>query len=217
MKKYVILIIAVFLLAGCTNIYDSNYDSLINETLSESNVKKNIYLKGYKFYLPEGMNLIGDYEHNNILYSGGEKYYMYVDLVSFYNKKQNKYEFDSDKYEYLKEFNNKNKQGYVIISKSKGGKLVEVMYNYAKIEVVTDNPKKAIASSLLVLKNIKYNYKTIDSMIGSNALVYNSEQFTLLGPAKNTDNFLTYEEEYGVYDESKQKQDEDTIDIESAE
>ena len=217
MKKYVILIIAVFLLAGCTNIYDSNYDGLINETLSESNVKKNIYLKGYKFYLPEGMNLIGDYEHNNILYSGGEKYYMYVDLVSFYNKKQNKYEFDSDKYEYLKEFNNKNKQGYVIISKSKGGKLVEVMYNYAKIEVVTDNPKKAIANSLLVLKNIKYNYKTIDSMIGSNALVYNSEQFTLLGPAKNTDNFLTYEEEYGVYDESKQKQDEDTIDIESAE
>ena len=217
MKKYVILIIAVFLLAGCTNIYDSNYDGLINETLSESNVKKNIYLKGYKFYLPEGMNLIGDYEHNNILYSGGEKYYMYVDLVSFYNKKQNKYEFDSDNYEYLKEFNNKNKQGYVIISKSKGGKLVEVMYNYAKIEVVTDNPKKAIANSLLVLKNIKYNYKTIDSMIGSNALVYNSEQFTLLGPAKNTDNFLTYEEEYGVYDESKQKQDEDTIDIESAE
>ena len=217
MKKYVILIIAIFLLTGCTNIYDSNYDSLINETLSESNVKKNIYLKGYKFYLPEGMSLIGDYEHNNILYSGGDKYYMYVDLVSFYNKKQNKYEFDSDKYEYLKEFNNKNKQGYVIISKSKGGKLVEVMYNYAKIEVVTNNPKKAIASSLLVLKNIKYNYKTIDSMIGSNALVYNSEQFTLLGPAKNTDNFLTYEEEYGVYDESKQKQDEDTIDIESAE
>ena len=49
-----------------------------------------------------------------------------------------------------------------------------------------------------------------------NALVYDSEQFTLLGPSKNTENFLTYEEEYGVYDESKQNQDEDVIDMESA-
>ena len=216
MKKYFILIIGIFLLTGCTNIYDSSYNVIINDTLNESNVKNNIYLKGYKFYLPEGMNLIGDYHHNNILYSNGEKYYMYVDLVSFYNKKQSKYEFDTDKYEYLKEFQNDKKQGYVVISKSKGGKLVEVMYNYAKIEVVTNDPKKAIAKSLLVLKNIKYNYKTIDSMIGSNALVYDSEQFTLLGPKKNTDNFLTYEEEYGVYDESKQNKDEDVIDMESA-
>lgn len=216
MKKYVVLIVLLLLLTGCTNIYDQDYDSIINDALSSSKVKKNINLKGYKFYLPEGMNLIGDYEHNNILYSGGDKYYMYADLVSYYNKKQNKYEFDETKYEYLKEFNNTKGDGYVIISKSKGGKLVEVMYNYAKIEVVTNDTKKAIANSLLVLKSIKYNYKTIDSMIGSNALVYDSEQFTLLGPSKNTENFLTYEEEYGVYDESKQTQDEDVIDMESA-
>ena len=216
MKKYVILIILLLLLTGCANIYNQDYDSIINDTLSSSKVKKNINLKGYKFYLPEGMNLIGDYEHNNILYSYGDKYYMYADLVSYYNKKQNKYEFDESKYEYLKEFNNAKGNGYVIISKSKGGKLVEVMYNYAKIEVVTNDTKKAIANSLLVLKSIEYNYKTIDSMIGSNALVYDSEQFTLLGPSKNTENFLTYEEEYGVYDESKQNQDEDVIDMESA-
>ena len=216
MKKYVVLIIVLFLLTGCVNIYDRSYDSLIDSSLERDPSKENINLKGYKFYLPEGMNLIGDFEHNNILYSDGTRYYMYVDLVSFYNKKQNKYEFEKGKYEYLKEFENDKGNGYVTISKSKGGKLVEVMYNYAKMEVVTNNPKKAITSSLLVLKSIKYNYKTIDSMIGSNALVYDSEQFTLLGPSKNTENFLTYEEEYGVYDESKQKQDEDVIEMESA-
>ena len=216
MKKYVVLIAFLFLLTGCVNINDQSYDDLINISLEREASKENINLKGYKFYLPEGMNLIGDFEHNNILYSDGNRYYMYVDLVSFYNKKQNKYEFDTLKYEYLKEFNNTKGNGYVVISESKGGKLVEVMYNYAKIEVVTKDPKKAITNSLLVLKSIEFNYKTIDSMIGSNALVYDSEQFTLLGPSKNTENFLTYEEEYGVYDESKQKQDEDVIEMESA-
>lgn len=217
MKKYVILIIAIFFFTGCVNIYDSNYNDLIDITMKEPEVKKNIYLKGYKFYLPEGMTLIGDYEHNNILYSKSGRYYMYVDLVSFYNKRQNKYEFDENKYEYLKEFSYDGKDGYVVISNSKGGKLVEVMYNYAKIEVVTSDTKNAIVNSLLVLKSISYNYKTINSMIGSNALVYDSEQFKLLGPTKNADNFLTYEEEYGVYDESKQSRDEDVIDMDSAE
>ena len=217
MKKYAILIIVIFLLTGCVNIYDSSYEDIVTNTLQTKKTKNNVYLKGYKFYLPEGMTLIGDYEHNNILYSNGDRYYMYVDLVSYYNKKQNKYDFDKKRYEYLKEFDNNKKQGYVIISKSKGGKLVEVMYNYAKIEVVTNDTKRAIANSLLVLKSINFNYKTIDSMIGSNALVYDSEQFTLLGPSKNTNNFLTYEEEYGVYDESKQSKDEDVIEMESAE
>ena len=66
------------------------------------------------------------------------------------------------------------------------------MYNYAKIEVITTDVKRAVADSLIVLKNIRYNYKIIDSMIGSNTLVYDSEQFTLLGPKKSTDNFLQY-------------------------
>ena len=52
-------------------------------------------------------------------------------------------------------------------------------------------------------------------MIGSNALVYDSKLFTL-GPEKNTDSFLQYVEEYGVYDEKDSKTDEDVIDMESS-
>lgn len=216
MKKYLSLIILLLLLTGCTSIYDQSYDYIIKDSLENKSEKTNTYLKGYKFYIPIGMSLIGDFNHNNVLYSEGIKYYMYVDLVSFYNKKDNKFEFEEKSYEYSKQFNDKLGDGYVIIRNRNDGKLVEVMYNYAKIEVVTDNPKLAINNSLTVLKSIKYNYKTIDSMIGSNTLVYDSEQFTLLGPSKNTENFLTYEEEYGVYDESKQKKDEDVIEMESA-
>ena len=101
------------------------------------------------------------------------------------------------------------------MSKSKGGYLVEVMYNYAKIEVITNDIKRAISDSLIVLKNIEYNYKIIDSMIGSNTLVYDSKLFTL-GPEKNTDSFLQYVEEYGVYDEKNKENDEDVIDMNSS-
>ncbi len=215
MKKFVLGIIALLVLTGCANIYDLDYDRLITTSLEEESVKSNTYLEGYKLYLPEHMTLIGDYNNNNILYSYGDKYYLYVDLVSFYNKKQNKYNINHVSYDYSKDIDYNNKTGYVVVSKSKGGYLVEVMYNYAKIEVVTRDIKRAIADSLIVLKNIKYNYKIIDSMIGSNALVYDSELFTLLGPSKNTDNFLTYEEEYGEYKEQSKPQDEDVIEMES--
>ena len=216
MKKYLIIIIALFILTGCTNINELSYDDVINKTLSESSHKNNTFLEGYKLYIPEHMNLIGDLNGNEILYSYGDKYYLYVDIVSYYNKKQNNYNMEKQNYVYSKDIDYNNLSGYVIVSDSKGGYLVEVMYNYAKIEVVTRDVKKAIANSILVLKNINYNYKIIDSMIGMNAITYDSELFELLGPKKKESNFLEYIEEYGVYDEKSAKNDEDVIDIESA-
>lgn len=219
MKKYIVVVcfVALFLLTGCSNIYDNEYDNIVNEALSYDNSKENTYLEGYKLYLPFHMTLIGDLNSNNILYSYGDKYYLYVDLVSYYNKKENKYNIEHDRYLYSKEFKHDGLNGYVVISDSKGGFLVEVMYNYAKIEVVTDDINRAIADSIIVLKNINYNYKIIDSMIGSNALVYDSELFTLLGPEKSgADNFLSYQEEYGNYDENDGRNiDEDFMEMDS--
>lgn len=215
MKKYILGLMFLLLLTGCTNIHDASYDELVNRALGEKNADKNTYLEGYKMYLPIHMTLIGDINSNNILYSYGDKYYLYVDLISFYNKKQNIYKINHEKYEYSKDIDYDGKKGYVVVSPSNGGKLVEIMYNYAKIEVVTNDVKRAIVDSLVVLKNIQYNYKIIDSMIGSNALVYDSELFTLLGPENSTDNFLTYEEEYGVYEEDEQAVDENIIEMDT--
>lgn len=216
MKKYVIIILALFILTGCTNLNELSYDQVIETVFNEKQLKNNTYLEGYKMYLPQEMTIIGDLEGNDILYSMGDKYYLYVDLVSYYNKKENKYNIESKNYEYSKDISYNDLSGYVLVSDSKGGHLVEVMYNYAKIEVVTNDVKHAIANSLTVLKSIDYNYKIIDSMIGSNALVYDSELFTLLGPKKDTDNFLKYVEEYGVYDEEDSENDEDIIEMESS-
>lgn len=213
MKKYVLIIALLVCLTGCSNIKSYSYDDIISKTLSEKKVKTNTYLEGYKLYLPEHMTLIGDLNNNDILYSYGDKYYLYVDLISYYNKTEASYDLVSNS-KYSKEFDHKGLKGYVLVRNSKGGYLVEVMYNYAKIEVITNDVKRAIADSLIVLKNIRYNYKIIDSMIGSNAIVYDSKSFKLLGPEKKTDNFLQYVEEYGNYDEKENKNDEDIIDME---
>lgn len=213
MKKYVLIIALLVCLTGCSNIKSYSYDDIISKTLSEKKVKTNTYLEGYKLYLPEHMTLIGDLNNNDILYSYGDKYYLYVDLISYYNKTEASYDLVSNS-KYSNEFDHKGLKGYVLVRNSKGGYLVEVMYNYAKIEVITNDVKRAIADSLIVLKNIRYNYKIIDSMIGSNAIVYDSKSFKLLGPEKKTDNFLQYVEEYGNYDEKENKNDEDIIDME---
>lgn len=216
MKKYLLIVATFFILTGCTNISNMNYDGIVDRVLNEKVHKDNTYMEGYKLYLPSHMTLIGDLKGNDILYSYGDKYYLYVDLISYYNKKQNKYNIVVDDYKYSKSIDYNDLEGYVTVSNSKGGYLVEVMYNYAKIEVVTKDVKRAIANSLLVLKSINYNYKIIDSMIGSNALVYDSELFELLGPKKKDNNFLEYVEEYGDYKESKSNNDEDIIDMESS-
>ena len=216
MKKYIILFITLFILTGCANINSINYDNIIDEVLKEDTHKKNAFLEGYKLYIPENMTMIGDLNGNEILYSKGDKYYLYVDLVSYYNKKQNKYNVEQGSYEYSRDIDYNDLSGYVTLNESKGGYLLEVMYNYAKIEVVTNDVKNALANSLILLKNIDYNYKIIDSMIGNNTLVYDSELFTLMGPTSKNDNFLGYIEEYGVYDEKDRENDEDVIKINSA-
>jgi len=216
LKKYLLIVIVLLALTGCANINEMDYDNLINRVLKEESHKDNAYMEGYKLYLPNHMTIIGDLKGNDILYSYGDKYYLYVDLISYYNKKQNKYNIVTENYKYSKNINYNGLEGYVTVSDSKGGYLVEVMYNYAKIEVVTKNINRAIANSLIVLKNITYNYKIIDSLIGSNALVYDSELFELLGPTKSENNFLEYVEEYGEYNEEKAKNDEDTIDMETS-
>lgn len=212
MKKYLILFALLFIVTGCVNMNDVSYDEVLDNSLSLDTLKANTYLEGYKMYLPQDMTMIGDLNGNVVLYSHSDKYYLYVDLVSFYNKKENNYSFEMSNYEYSQKIDD-DFNGYVLVSKSLGGYLVEVMYNYAKIEVITNDVSRAIINSVVVLKSIDYNYKIIDSMIGSNTLVYDSELFSLLGPKKDSDKFLQYVEEYGAYDEKEDSFDEDIIDM----
>lgn len=216
MKKYILLILPILFLTGCSNIKNMDYNLITNQVFNEPVGKANVSLQGYKLYLPKGMSLVGDLNANNLLYSEGEKYYLYVDLISYYNKKINNYKINAENNTiYSRDLDYDKKTGYVLITKRDDNNyFLQASYNYGKIEVITRYPKKALAKSLALLRGIQYNDKIISSLIGNDALDYNEEKFMLDNKKSNTDSFLKYEEQYGVYDDKdKELPDEDKINI----
>lgn len=214
MKKYVIVSIMLLLfVCGCTNINNLSYDEVVDKVLVNDVSKPNTAFKGYKLYLPKDMTLLNDSSSNNVLYSNNDKYYLYVDLVSYYNKVNNEYKINDDKeVVYSKVLNDDGKNGYILVTKHKSEYFIEVMYNYAKIEVISSSVNSAISKSLIVLKSIVYNDSVVSVMIGD-SIDYNEEKFELLGPSVNTDQFLEYVSEFGTYDGDNEAVDEDVIEI----
>ena len=187
MKKIILpLVIIVLLLTGCSivKLNSLSLDEIVDYGLSNT-YKANNSFKGYKIYLPNDMTIINDEKENNVFYSKGHKYYLYVDIISYYKKIVNDYKINEDE----KAF-------------------------YSKIEVITDNYKESLFKSITILNNIKYNDKIIESLIGENTINYNEEEYSYLNPSKNTSSFLEWKEMYGDYKpEPNEIPDEDTIDI----
>lgn len=205
MKKLIfLLILVVILTTGCTlkNINTLTTDDLVDTVMRNKSKATNSALKGYKFYLPNGMQMIDDSNNNNVIYSNGDKYYLYVDLVSYYNKKTNEYKINTEKEAFFSKILNYNdKSGYILVTKYQNKYFVEVMYNYSKIEVITRSYKEAITKSLIVLKSIEFNDKIIETLIGTNILEYDEEDFNLLGPSSETIDFLQeYEDVNNEFD-----------------
>ena len=214
MKKYFLPLMLVLLcLTGCTNINNKTPDELVDISLNKE-AKINTAFKGFKLYIPTSMEVLNDNSGNVVLTSNGDKYYLYVDLVSYYNKINNDYKVNTEEVAFYSKILNKDyKNGYILVTKYNNKYFVEVMYNYSKIEVITSNYKEALTKSLILLNNICFNDKIIDSLVGNNILEYDEEKFELLGPSNETTNFL----EWGEYDEEEENEnilDEDIIDIE---
>lgn len=207
MKKIIILCCFIIFLTGCSvaNLNKNDFEDTINSLLTSPISNSNTPLKGYEFYLPRGMTRINDTSSNSVIYSNNDKYYLYVDLISYYNKEKNVYKINEEEYAfYSQEIDNDGKTGYVLVTKLDNKYFVEVMYNYGKIEVVTYNYKEAVAKSIIILKSINFNDKVIESIMGENALTYKTEEFKLLGPSTETIDFL---KEYVEPDETKKTDD----------
>ena len=213
MKKIFFLLILVLLfMTGCSyNISKIDNDKLIDMVMKEKSKSTNTALKGYKIYLPSSMTMIDDINNNNVLYSNGNKYYLYVDLISYYNKTENSYKINEDKESfYSKILDYNGKKGYILITRIEKDYFIEVMYNYSKIEVIAKDYKSAIANSMIILKSIKFNDKVIETLIGKNVLKYDEEEFNLLGPSKETIDFL---QEYRDVDNELNNEEEKEIEI----
>ena len=115
MKKLIILIVCFTLLCGCTKINNDNINNIINSVVSSDNDRANQYRNGYKFYLPNNLSTIKIDDKNNVFKENDIKYYMFVDIVSYYHKVENKYQVNEKAY-YSSLINYNNKSGYVEVN-----------------------------------------------------------------------------------------------------
>jgi len=201
MKKKIIVIFFVFLLIGCTNnnINTMSLEDIVKESISTKSSLYNTNSKGYKYYLPTEFSVAREDDFVQELISHNTKYYLNIDIVSYYYKTSMKTDHDFDDYEYFT-FENDGNKGYLKIRKNNEYFFVELCYNYAIIEVeVKENELRyAISRGISILKSIRYNDLVIEKYINDNDLESSETVYKIPEP-KNKDesrNILQYIEEY---------------------
>ena len=197
MKKVLTIIMLLFLTTGCSvvRIDTSNIDNITNVVLSKNNKLYNRIGKGYKYYRPRGVSYIHTNELNDVLYSNGNYYYLYIDAVSYYYKTEINYKKNKDAY-YSKVFDDN--KGYIEITKKGKKYLVEFVYNYSKIEALVKKKdiNKVILDASYILSTVQFNDNIIALMLDSEYFTNKEEQYTKFkSKVENNDNFLKYSEE----------------------
>ena len=197
MKKGLFLLLILFLITGCKNINKSSYEDLIASGLYENDKIsfKNKTSQGYSYYLPKGLIVEEDLNNNVTLKSEKYNMYLYVDIISYYHKVEDTYK-ENKKSFYSKKIKNGDKFGYLEINLMENDKyLIEIMYNYAKIEVIVNNKdiKEMLSYAISLLGSISYNDKIIENMVGEDILNYNENEYNIFDTAGN-DYRINYDE-----------------------
>lgn len=212
LKKIFIIMFFSLFLVGCTMVEDMSYKDIIN--IFNSNPKRaNISRRGYKYYLPNSMESINRGDYYEILKSKKSYYYLYVDMISYINKLENQYEIDS-KAKYSELITIGDKYGYLEINLLENEKyLIEIMYNYAKIEVMVneDSINEALCYSVNILNSIEYNNSVINSLLSDDTLNYTEEEFNLFETGVDNSNKLEYIEQIEETEEDNTLTDTDYV------
>ena len=186
MKKIFIIIVLLLALTGCTNINDLSYTEIANN-FSYVGSKPTEYRTGYKYYIPRGMQVEDASLFNEILSDGQYLYYLYVDAVSYQKKVEFNYEKNSNS-EFSASIKNDDKYGYIEVNLYENDKyLVEIMYNYAKIEVIVDKKdiKLSMISAISILRSIEYNDNIIANLLEDDVLNYAEEEMDIFNTNGN--------------------------------
>ncbi len=205
MKKIFLLGVIVVMMSGCTSIQNSNLNDIINNMLN-SNVKTlNINRKGYRYYLPKNLVLKSSDNFNEVLTDNKYNYYLYVDIVSYYNNIKFNYK-ENDQAYYSKMINYKDKIGYIEINNYKNNQyLIEIMYNYAKIEVIgyEEDIKEIVAYLMSIITSVTYNDNVIANYLSNDEEFKQEEMFDIF-EIVGSDNYLEFttdnEENAGIKD-----------------
>ena len=207
-RKILLIIIGILFVSGCSTINNMSYQEIINKT-KNSNSLTNVTRKGYKYYIPKGVKLINNKDFNEILMDQDNVYYLYVDVVSYYNNVKFDYKINNNAY-----YSQKLDNGYLEINKTLDNKyLIEIMDNYAKIEVIVNekNIKKALTFSNVLISSVDYKYDVLDSMMKDDSFNTSEIEFNIFNTVASDSDFETYEEQYGQYNENDDVKDSDLI------
>ena len=169
--------------------------NVISVILSKENTLYNTVGNGYKYYIPRGVSYIDSNEYNEKLYCNGDYYYLYLDIVSYYYKKDFIYKENKDLY-YSRNIDINGKKGYLEITKMDNQYyLIEFMYNYAKIEalVTEDKINEVVLNATYILSTIKYNDNVIKLVLDEDYFTNKEEKYDIF---KSTSNSTSFELEY---------------------
>lgn len=199
MKKVFVLLLGLFILTGCSavRIDTSNVDNIVEVVLSKNNTLYNRVGRGYKYYKPRGVSYIDTLDLNDVLYSNGDYYYLYIDAVGYYYKKSLDIEEPKDAYYFKKIETKKDKTGYLQILEQKNEYYIKFVYNYAKIEAVVDKDKieEVVLNASYILSTVKFNDNIIELMLDEEYFTNKEEKYDLFEQTEENNNFLEYVEE----------------------
>ena len=192
-----LMLFLLIFLTGCTavRINTKSIDNIVSVILSKENTLYNTIGKGYKYYVPRGVVYIDSNEYNEKLYCNGDYYYLYLDIISYYYKKDFTYKENKDLY-YSKSIDMNNKKGYLEITKMDDKYyLIEFMYNYAKIEalVTEDKINEVVLNATYILSTVKYNDNVIKLVLDEDYFTNKEEKYNIF---KSTNNSTSFELEY---------------------
>lgn len=206
MKKKILLVLFLMLLTGCvrTDINNGDYKELVSQVINNKTNGTNEVANGYRFYVPKGVRLIENDSNNQIFMSMGTKIYMYVDITSYYYKNSLNYKSIEDGY-YSSKVSSGDKTGFIKITKTDDDKFyVEIVYNYAKVEVYTDqyNLNDIITLSSILLNNVSYNDNIIENLLDDNHNSGSDITYNIDKPEDASSDFTQYLNEYITEEEA---------------
>ena len=203
MKKILILIVLLIFTSGCLYIQDADVEEIIYQVQNSPLTLSNQIRSGYRYQLPQGMQVLSVNQHNEIIKARGFRFFLYIDFVSYYNQTPFVYELSEVSY-ISKNITFNDIPGYLEVNVKEGKYLIEIMFNYAKIEVIVDRRylNEAIANALIILSTIRFNDDIVSSMMSDNMQIFGEEQFNIFETNRGESNFLQHLEDYDYYDGS---------------
>lgn len=206
MKKIFILSLFVcVLLCGCKPLSDMTIEEVISSGTERTIKVYNKYRKGYKYNLPKGLETIDNSDYNETIVSSKYKYYLYVDVVSYHNKIIEKYETNNSSYISMP-IDYEDKFGYLEInSVDQDNYLVEIMYNYAKIEVIVNSEdiNVVVANAMSVLTSISFNDNILNTLLNEEVSQFKEYEFNIFETSTTTESDYLESIENDIYEEKE--------------